>query len=98
PQIDLRFSDDLAEPEKVFIETTLWAEKLRRRNYLLENLYIDVGFRDGVVRLRQLAATDSVGSIRASGSYDLDTREAALVLRSILDVQGLVRSIVRVPE
>ena len=98
PQIDLRFSGDLAEPEKVFIEATLWAEKLRRGNYLLENLYIDVGFRDGVVRLRQLAANDKAGSIRASGSYDLESRAAALELRSNLDVQGLVRSLVRVPE
>jgi hypothetical protein len=98
PQIDLRFSGDLAEPEKVFIETTVWAEKLRRGNYLLENLYIDVGFRDGVVRLRQLAATDSAGNIRGSGSYDLDSRDAALELRSTLDIQGLVRSVVRLPE
>jgi hypothetical protein len=98
PQIDLRFSGNLAEPERVFIEATLWAEKLRRGNYLVENLYIDAGFRDGVVRLRQLAANDSGGSIRASGSFDLESREAALQLRSSLDLQALVRSFARVPE
>jgi len=98
PQIDLRFSGDLAEPEKVFIEATLWAEKLRRGSYIVENLYIDVGFRDGVVRLRQLAANDSGGSIRASGSFDVENREVELQLRSSLNVQALARSFVRVPE
>ena len=98
PQVDVRFSGDLAKPEAISIEATLWAEKIQRENFRVSDLYISGGFRDGVARLRQLTANDAVGAIRASGSYDIETREGSLQLRSGLDVQALVRSFARVAE
>ena len=98
PQIDVRFSGDLAEPEKIFIEATLWAERVRRDAFRLENLYVNCGFRDGVVRLRQISANDAGGALRASGSYDATTHEAALQLHSGLDVQALARGFTRSSE
>ena len=98
PQIDVRFSGDLADPDKLFIEGTLWAEKVRRDTCRLENFYVNGGFRDGVVRLRQLTANDAGGALRASGSYDSATREGALQLHSGLDVQRLVQSFARITE
>ena len=98
PQIDLRFSGDLAAPKEIFVEGTLWAGKVRRGNYRVENLYVNGGFRDGILRLRQIAGNDSGGTLHASGDYDIETHEASLQLRSDLDVQALVRSFTRVAE
>ena len=98
PQLDVRFSGDLAEPDKIFVEGTLWAEKVRRDNWRLENFYVNAGFRDGIARLRQFTANDAGGVLRASGSYDAVTREGALQLHSGLDVQGLAQSFARIPE
>ena len=98
PQLDVRFSGDLDEPDKLFVEATLWAEKVRRDNCRLENVYVNGGFRDGIVRLRQITANDAGGVLRASGSYDATTREAALQLHSGLDVQGIAQSFARIAE
>ncbi len=98
PQLDVRFSGDLAEPEKLFVAGTLWAEKVRRETLQIENFYVNAGFRDGVVRLRQLTANDASGVVRASGSYDAATREGALELHSGLDAQRIALSFARIPE
>ena len=98
PQIDVRFSGDLAEPDKIFIEATLWAERVRRDACRLDNLYVNCGFHDGVFRLRQISANDAGGALRASGSYDAATREAAVQLHSGLDVQAVARSFTRLTE
>ena len=98
PQVDVRFSGDLAMPEELFVEATVWAEKVRRETYRAGNLYIDAGFRDGIVRLRQLTANDASGALRASGRYDVESRECWLQLHSSADVQGLLKGFTRVPE
>ena len=98
PQIVVRFRGDLEKPDELFIEATLWAENVRRDNYRVANLYVNAGFRDGIARLRQLTANDSAGAVRASGSYDVGSREGSLQLHSGLDVQALVRNFARVPE
>lgn len=98
PQLDVRFSGDLAAPDDLFIEATLWAEKVRRNNYSVSNLYVNGGFRDGIVRLRQLMANDAGGMLRAGGSYDVGTREGSLQLHSGLDAQSLVRGFGRMAE
>ena len=98
PQIDARFTGDLAKPEQLFIEATVWAEKVRRDQYGLDNFYVSGSFRDGIVRLRQMTANDAGGAFRAGGSYDVATCEATLQLHSGLDVQALVRSFARIVE
>ena len=97
PQIDIRFTGDLSVPD-LSVEVWLWAEKVRRGTYRLENLYVNGGFRDGILRLRQLTANDADGALRASGSYDAASREAALQLHSGLDVHGLIGSFARITE
>lgn len=98
PQVAIRFQGDLAKPEELFIEATLWAEKIQRENFQVSNVYVSCGFRDGIARLRQLTANDAGGAIRASGSYDVETREGSLQLHSGLDVQGLLSSFTRIAE
>ena len=98
PQIVLRFRGDLAKPEELFIAATLWAEKVERENYNATSIYVNAGFRDGMVRLRQLTANDAGGAIRASGSYDVAADSGSLQLHSAADVQALARSFGRFPE
>ena len=78
------------------MEATLWAEKLRRGTSRLESLYVEGSFRDGTLHVRQLAAGDAEGSLRASGTYDPATAEATIQLHSTLDAQSLLRSFTRI--
>ncbi len=97
PQLDLRFSGDLANVGTLSVEATLWAEKVARENYALSNFYLNASLRDGIVRLRELSASDAVGVIRATGDYDVQTHASALQFRSTLDAPALARSLTRVP-
>ena len=98
PQLDVRFSGDLARPEALFVEATLWGEKIRRKNYQLENLYAAVTYREGAVEVRQLVASDARGALRVSGTFQTGTREAALRLESGLDLQALARATGTAPQ
>lgn len=92
PQLDLRFSGDLAEPEKLFVEAVLRGEKVRRQEYRFENIYVAVTVRDGVVAIRQLIASDALGVLHASGSYHPSTQEASVRVESGLDAQALAKA------
>lgn len=98
PVISLTFSGDLAEPEKVAVDLALWGEGIRRQGYLIRNLYLAAGYRDGVVELKQLTATDAAGSLRASGNYRAETRDAELNLRSGLDLQAFAAAFHLAPQ
>lgn len=98
PVVSLTFTGDLAEPEKIAIDLAVWGEGIRRENYLIRSLYLAASYRDGVVDLRQLAATDAAGALRTSGSYLPKTREADLSLRSTLDLQALTAAFGLAPQ
>lgn len=93
PQVDVRFSGDLNSPENVFITGALWAEKIQRREYWLENIYLQGDFRAGQVSIKQLVASDYTGAMRASGRYELASQTGALQLHSDLDVRQLLQAI-----
>jgi AsmA-like protein len=92
PALEIRFSGDLAEPEKIFAEATLSGENIRRGAYRLANLSAAVNYRDRAVTLKQLVLSDSHGSLDACGSYQGATGQGDFHLRSDLDAQGLIRS------
>ncbi len=92
PQLDVRFSGDLTEPEKIFVEATFWGEKIRQKEYRLENVYLAATFRDGVMALRQLIVSDARGVLRATGSYQPATNEMSLRVESKLDAQGFAKA------
>ncbi|MGB8168821.1 MAG: AsmA-like C-terminal region-containing protein [Chthoniobacteraceae bacterium] len=98
PVLSLTFSGDLAEPEKIAIDLALWGERIRRQSYVIRSLYLAAGFRDGVVDLKQLTATDVAGSLRASGSYRIESREAEVNLRSGLDLQSFAAAFRLAPQ
>jgi hypothetical protein len=88
PALDLRFSGDLAAPEQLFVEATFWAEKIRRGDYRIENLYAAATLRNGVIALQQLIASDAGGVLRASGSHLLASGETSLRVTSNLDLRA----------
>jgi hypothetical protein len=98
PVISLTFTGDLAEPEKIAVDLAVWGERIRRQNYLIRSLYLAANLRDGVIELKQLAATDAAGALRANGNYRPETREAELNLRSALDVQSLASAFRLAPQ
>ncbi len=92
PRLDVRFSGDLAEPEKIFVEGTLHAGKVRRGDFHLATLHAAASFRDGAIELKQLTATDHRGTLQATGNLQTKTRELSVRLRSTLDFTSFMRS------
>jgi hypothetical protein len=88
PSLDLRFSGDLAVPEQLFVEATFWAEKIKRSDYRIENIYAAATLRNGVIGLQQLIASDGTGVLRATGSHVLATSETSFRLASTLDLRA----------
>ena len=85
PEISLRFSGDLAEPEQLFAEFTLWAEQIAYKGVELDSLYIVADYRNGRVEVKQLTASDKTGALRLSGDYDVAAKSAAIVVHSTLN-------------
>lgn len=97
PRIEIQFNGDLARPERVFIQATLWAEKVRRNRYRLDSLYAVFDYRGQLCTLKQLVASDSQGRLDAGGTLRLPGGEAELTLKSTLDLQGIA-GLVQVSE
>ena len=97
PQIDLRFSGDLADPDRLFAEVTLWAEHVAYKEVRLETLYVSADFRDGRIEVKQLAASDKSGAMRISGDYDVASKSVALIARSTLDLAPVARAFAPTP-
>jgi hypothetical protein len=92
PVVDVKFSGDLAHPEKISFDVALWGERIRRRRYEIKNLYASVSCRDGTIDLRQLTATDASGELIATGAWQPEARTAQLVAHSTIDVPSLARA------
>jgi hypothetical protein len=98
PQLDLRFSGDLAHPETVFVEAKLWAEQVRREQWRLQSVYLDALYRDQRLALRQLSVSDAKGELRLTGSYDPVAKGLEVQIHSTLDPQPTVKAFARVPQ
>jgi len=97
PEVSLTFSGDLAQPDQVFVDLALWAERVRRHKYLLKNLYIGASWRGGILDLKQLVATDAAGELRLTGLWERESQRAQLQLRSGIDAAGLARACLDFP-
>lgn len=92
PVVSLTFSGDLAQPDQIFVDLALWAERIRRQKYLLKNLYVGASWRGGILDLKQLVATDAVGELRLSGLWERESQRAQLQLRSGIDAAAFART------
>lgn len=89
PQLEIRFSGDLASPGQLFAEATLWAPQVRRGAYQMGDFYAQIAYRDGLLKLKQLSARDRQGSLRAGAQFDPASGEITGQLHSELDLPGL---------
>jgi hypothetical protein len=93
PVLDIKFSGDLAHPEKFSFDAALWGEHIRRRHHVIKTLYASVSCRDGIIDLRQLTATDAFGELIATGAWQPEAQTAQLQAHSTVDVPGLARAL-----
>jgi hypothetical protein len=98
PQLDLRFSGDLARPETVFVEAKLWADQVRREEWRLQSVYLDALYRDQRLALRQLSVSDAKGDLRLTGSFDPIAKALEVQIHSTLDPQPTVKVFGRIPQ
>jgi hypothetical protein len=89
PTLSVRFSGDLAEPDKLFVEANLTGGPVKLAGYTLKSLKAQLTYRDGLAKLHRLAATDALGSLEASGSYDPSSGKGGFQASSGIDLQRL---------
>ena len=92
PVVSLTFSGDLAQPDQIFVDLALWAERIRRKKYLLKNLYVGASWRGGILDLKQVVATDAAGELRLNGLWERESQHAQLQLRSGIDAAAFART------
>lgn len=91
-QMSIQFIGDLAEPDSLFAEATFWGSDISREGYMIKSLFANVTLRDGIFDLRKFAASDSKGSLEASGTYDKTAKTSHFQLHSTLDLSAINRS------
>lgn len=91
-ELEVRFSGDLAAPEKLIAELSFWAEQIAWKGASFEKLYAAATVRDGRLELKQLTMNDAAGTLQLSGEWDLQRRTASTSVRSNLDITPLVRA------
>ena len=89
PKLQLRFSGDLAEPEKIFAEAMLSAEEIQLPSYKIDRLTARATCRDGVLSLERFSASDATGALEASGDFHLQDRKWQAQLRSNLNLKRI---------
>ncbi len=92
PLVSVTFSGDLAQPDKVSVALALWGERIRRKNYLLQSLYLAADLRDGAIDLKDLTARDAAGELHLTGLVEPAAKTAQLRVRSTLDTPALLRA------
>ncbi len=93
PQLNVRFSGDMAQMERVFVEASFEGRKIERGSYRIEGIQIEADCREGLVDLKQFTVTDTKGTLSANGRFELATKEASVRLRSTLDGFALATSL-----
>jgi hypothetical protein len=89
PRLELRFSGDLAEPEKILVEGGFSAPALIRGNYRLQNLGVTWLVRNSLCEVSRCVASDAYGTLNASGHYEIKTGQLSFELRSTLDLPAI---------
>jgi len=92
PNLQVKFSGDLAEMENAHVEATLRADTIRRDHYEFRNLYISTEYADQRLNVNQFQWDDNAGNVSARGSWSRQTGDADFQLRSTIDLKSLLES------
>jgi hypothetical protein len=93
PNLTVRFSGDLAEPENIFCEAELSGGGIRLGGYLMQNIKAGLTYRDGTATLRRLTAGDALGTLEMTGAFTPSTGKGSFQARSSTNVQGLTHAL-----
>jgi len=94
PSLEIRFSGDLAKPAGLFVETVFRSTAFRIGDSCrIESVQLTATLVDGSVRIDQCAIKDKHGTLDASGTFQIETGEAAFHLRSTLHLPDLIQAI-----
>lgn len=93
-EVDLDFSGDLADPEKLEIRASLHAGPLVCGNSRLEELTARASLSAGTLSLHSLHLRDRQGEAHASASWPLHSSSIPFSLESTADLPGLLAGLV----
>jgi hypothetical protein len=98
PQLDFTFQIDLANPASLRLQGGhLFAGRLTRQNYQLQDLDCQFSLENQKFDLRRLFMRDSRGELFATGDWNLATGEENFQVRSGLDPAKLLANSTRFP-
>jgi hypothetical protein len=89
PTLTVEFSGDLAHPDQIQADLRFRGRDVRRKAYEFKTINILASCRKGVLELQQLHAVDARGELRASGTYDLDSKAIAVHAKSTLHLSEI---------
>ena len=94
PTLVLRVNGDFAKPRDLFAEAVLQANQFSIHGISqIESLKMILTLAERRVRIDQCEVKDAHGGLDATGAYGIDSGEAALQLRSTLDLPGLIHAV-----
>lgn len=92
PNLQVKFSGDLADMENAHVDVSLRADVIRRGNYEARNLFAAADYADQRFNVNQCEWTDSAGSLAARASWARQTGDVDFQIRSSLDLKSLLES------
>ena len=92
PSLQIKFSGDLAQIEDAHFEATLRGEQLRRRDYVVRDLFIAAEWRDQTLNIAQCEWKDDTGSFVGHASWSRERQEATFQVRSTIDPKGFLEA------
>ena len=94
PRLEIRFQGDLAQPGTLRASAQLQGDALRRGNYQLQRLRVQLDYAAGAFHLQQAELTDTHGTLTAQGDFNPATGDVHFQLQSGLDLIALQREFV----
>ncbi len=94
PSLELRFGGDVAKPSSFFAEGVLETGPFTIDGEgHIESARVMIRLADGRVRIDQCEVKDRGGELDATGTFEIATGEAALQVRSTLELPSLIHSV-----
>jgi hypothetical protein len=87
PQLQLKFSGDVAQLEEALVEATLRGERLVRGKYEMRNLSAAAEWRDQRLAITQCEWSDNSGSFSGKASWTRSDGAGAFQARSTLEIK-----------
>src|SRR2546423_4742166 len=87
PSLQVKFSGDLSQFERVHAEATLTGDRLRRGDYEISNLSVAAEWANQILQIKQGTWSDNAGNFSGRASWNRETKAADFQGRSTLDAK-----------